>query len=254
MKKLILLMFLLPLMVVSQNSTEYMVIENGLIKANPKNIEQFEAGMAAHNKKYHADDLYGARIYTISNGANVGSYMWVMGPLPWSAMDNRPAKEGHDEDWNKNVLPYMLPDGDQTYWRFESDLSHFSKDFTIKNLLVDVYDIKRFKGKKAMSLLEKIKKVMLENFPNETYGIYSNEFPSTKEGKDIAFVSFFSKSSWLGENNEFAKKYNEVHGEGSFETFLKDWEGVSNGSLSELWIYRPDLSGLSGEVKAMSRK
>ncbi len=254
MKKAIFLMLLLPFLATSQNSTEYAVFENGLISANPTQIKQFEAGMAAHNKKYHGDGIYGARVYTIGNGPNTGSYMWVMGPLPWSAMDNRPAKEGHDEDWNTKVLPYMLPEGDQTYWKYEAALSNFPKDFTLKNLLVDFYNVKRFKSEEAMALVGKLKKVMTEKFPDETYGIYTNQFSSTKEGKDLAYISFFDKSAWLGEDNEFMKKYEEVHGKGSFATFLKDWEAATDGSESELWKFRPDLSGINGEIKATDRQ
>lgn len=240
-------------MAISQN-TEPLIFENGLIKCSPANVKQFEKGVAAHNKKYHAEGPYGARVYTIGNGPNTGSYMWVMGPLPWSAMDSRPKLEGHDEDWTNNVMPYMLPEGDQTYWEFEVELSHFPKDFMLKNLLVDMYDVKRMKGQEAKDLLKKINKVMVEKFPDESFGIYTNEFPSTKEGRDIAFISFFEKSAWLGEDNDFVAKYNSVHGAGSFAKFLKDWEDVTNGSETEMWRYRADLSGLSGEIKAAERQ
>lgn len=254
MKKVILLLLVLPLLAIGQNTSEYMVFENAMITANPTHIKQFEAGMAAHNKKYHNDAVYGARVHMIGNGPNVGKYMWVMGPLPWSAMDNRPAKEGHDEDWNTNVLAYATAEGNLTYWKAETALSQFSMDFTIKNLQVDFYDIKRFKGKKAMEILEKIKKVMVEKYPNENYGIYTNEFPSTKEGRDIAFISFFDKSAWLGQDLDFAKKFDEVHGKGSFETFLKDWEAVTDGSETELWNHRPDLSGIEDKIEVKTRQ
>lgn len=249
MKTIFTWILLLPFLVISQN-TEYSVFENGLITANPTQVKQFEAGMASHNKKYHSDDVYGARVYTVNNGPNVGKYMWVMGPLPWSAFDNRPAQEGHDDDWNNNVIAYATSEGNQTYWKYEAALSSISKDFTVKNMLLDFYDVKRFKGKNALELLGKIKKVMTDKFPNEIYGIYTNEFPSTKEGRDIAYISFYDKSSWLGEDREFAKKYDEVHGNGSFETFLKDWEAVTEGSESELWNYSTALSGKSANVKA----
>lgn len=249
-------MLLLPLLAISQNSNEYTVFENAVLTPNPAQISQFEKGLAAHNKKYHGDGPYGARVHWISNGPNTGSYMWAMGPLPWSAIDNRPGqKDGHDADWDTNVMAYVAPgSGGQTYWKSEAEMSHFPKDFTVNNLLVDFYDIKRFKGKDAMKLLENIKKVMVEKFPDDTYGIYTNEFPSTKEGRDLANISFFEKSAWLGEDQEFPKKYDEVHGSGSFDQFLKDWEAVTDGSESELWIFRPDLSGISGEVKVAERQ
>ncbi len=250
MKKIILLLLVLPLLAIGQNTSEYTVFEIGMLTANPAHVKQFEAGMAAHNKKYHSDDVYGARIYIINNGPNVGKYLWVMGPLPWSAFDNRPAKEDHDDDWKTNVLAYANADGNQTYWKSEPALSNFSRDFKVKNLLVDFYDVKRFKGKQALEILGKIKKVMSEKFPNEIYGIYTNEFPSTKVGRDILYISFFEKSAWLGQDLEFAKKYDEVHGKGSFETFLKDWEALTDGSETELWTFSPELSGKGSDQKS----
>ncbi|MEO5788471.1 MAG: hypothetical protein ACOH2D_10030 [Gelidibacter sp.] len=256
MKKLLILAFLLPLMAIGQNTEEYSVFETAILSPNPAQVSQFEKGLTSHNKKYHGEGLYGTRVYWISNGPNTGSYAWVMGPFPWSAIDYRPTTEnGHDIDWDNNVMPYVTAgSGGQSYWKFNSEVSRFSKDFTIKNMLVDYYDVKRGKMKDAMKLIEKINKAYAEKLPNETYGIYTNEFGSTKEGRDIAVISFFDKSSWIGQNNEMDKKYDEVYGKGSWDQFLKDWYDVTVGAESELWIFRPDLSGISGEVKAPTRQ
>ncbi|MGB5371617.1 MAG: hypothetical protein WBN18_14415, partial [Flavobacteriaceae bacterium] len=67
MKKLLHTLLLFPFLVASQATTPYAVIENGMITAQPDKIAQFEAGMAAHNKKYHAEGMYGARVYGISS-------------------------------------------------------------------------------------------------------------------------------------------------------------------------------------------
>lgn len=254
MKRVFYLLLLIPMLVISQTSQEYTVIENGMITAHPAKIKQFEAGVAAHNKKYHADEIYGSRVYWISNGPNVGKYMWIMGPIPWSAFDKRPAQEGHDDDWNTNVQPYTMADGDQTYWRFHPELSGFNKDFTINKLKVFTLDINRFQDGRMMELMGKVKKVMAEKNPDQVYGIYTNELPSSKDGRDLAFVNFFEDSGWLGIEGEFPKKYNEVHGEGSFVTFLKDIGEVTQGAANEVWVFRSDLSGLSGEVKAATRQ
>ncbi len=249
-------MLLLPFLAISQNSTEYGVFENALLKPNPTQITQFEKGITAHNKKYHSDGPYGVRVYWISNGPNTGNYVWVMGPFPWSSLDSRPAqKEGHDADWNNNIAPYMLNDsGAQTYWRFEAELSRFPKDFTIKNMAVDTWDIKRGKNEDAMKLVKKVHDVYAQKSPNEIYGIYTNEFASTKEGRDLAVISFFDKSAWLGQDNSIAKKYDEMNGAGSWTQFLKDWMDVTNGGETEVWIFRPDLSGINGDVKVADRK
>ncbi len=254
MKKVIYILLLAPLMLISQTTDEYLIIENATITANPTKIAEFEKGLASHNKKYHSEGAFGARTYWITNGDNAGKYVLVTGPLPWSALDNRPNQEGHSEDWNKNVAAYAMPNWNQTYWKFQTDISNFPKDFMVNKLHLSIYDIKRFKGAKAVGLMKKIHKVMTEKFPDDPYGIYTNEMPSTKEGRDMVFVSFFNKSSWMGEDIEFPKKYDEVHGDGSFAHFLKDWEEVTVGGEQEVWLFRKDLSGISGEITAAQRQ
>jgi hypothetical protein len=69
------------------------------------------------------------------------------------------------------------------------------------------------------------------------------------DGQDFVWVDFFDKSAWMGEEDKFMEWFEEVHGAGSFSDFLKDVEAATNGDRGELWIYRGDLSGSSGEVK-----
>ena len=257
MNKSIFFMLLLPLLAIAQNKNEYMVFEDALLTPNPEKISQFEKGVAAHNKKYHAGyGPYGARVYWVNNGKDTGSYNWIMGPFPWSAIDERPTSDdGHDTDWDTTVMPYVTAEsGDQTYWKFNSEISHFPIDFTQKNLLVDYYDVNRGKMADALKLVEKINKVYVDKLPDETYGIYTNEFSSTKEGRDLAIISFFDKSSWLGENNGVDKKFDEVYGAGSWDQFLIDWTAITASGETELWSFRPDLSGNIGESKATPRK
>ncbi len=253
-KKLFYLLLLSPLLVLSQNTKEYYVFENVMLTVKPDKIKQFEKGIAAHNVKFHSDNVYGARVYSIASGLNAGKYVWTMGPITWSDMDNRPSKSGHDDDWSNNVAPYMTLGTEVTYWKYKADLSNFPQDFKVKKLKVDVYDITRFQGEKVMKIMAKVKKVMITKFPKEAFGVYVNEFSGTKEGKDLAYVSFFEKSAWLGKDGEFSKKYDEVFGKGSFKEVIKEWGQVTVGSQSELWVYREDLSGKSSEVNAAQRK
>ena len=254
MRTLIFTMLLIPLLVLSQSATDYPVLENGMITANPTKINEFEKGIAAHNKMDHASGVYGARVYWISNGTNVGKYMWVMGPLTWSAMDTRPAKEGHDEDWNTNVLPFTMAEGDQTYWKFHPALSNFPKDFDLKYLRVMMIDMTRFQEEQFMGLLGKVSKVMKDKYPDDPYGMYTNEMPSEKDGRDFAFVDFFDKMAFMGEEDTFPKSYESVHGEGSWDTFMAIMKESTNGIEREIWVYRPDLSGLSSKVMAAQRQ
>ncbi|MGB5320516.1 hypothetical protein [Eudoraea sp.] len=254
MKKFILLLLLLPVICLSQESAEYMVMENAMITPHPQKVSEFEAGVAAHNKKYHAEGAFGSRIYWISSGKNAGKYMWVMGPLPWSAMDDRPAQAGHDEDWNKNVIAYTLAEGEVTYWKFHPQFSNFPKDFDLKYLSVFMVDFKRFKYPEMIDILEKVTKVNKMKNPDEAYGVYTNEMSDSNDSKDMAFVNFFDSYGWMGQDDTFSKEFDEVHGEGSFAKFLKDVESATNGESSELWIYREDLSGLGANIPSLERQ
>ena len=115
-------------------------------------------------------------------------------------------------------------------------------------------DFKRFNYPEMISILERVTKVNMEKNPDETYGVYTNEMPDTADGRDMAFVNFFSNSGWMGREDTFPKKFEEVHGEGSFTKFLKDVEAATNGDRVELWSYRDDLSGLSATVNAQDRQ
>ncbi|NHF59466.1 hypothetical protein FK220_008950 [Flavobacteriaceae bacterium TP-CH-4] len=252
MKKLLYIALLLPFLAISQNN-ESLVLENVMITALPEKIAEFEAGMAAHNKKFHADGPYGARVYSIANGKNAGKYMLIMGPLPWSAMDGRPSSTEHDEDMNKNVAPYMMPDVEVNYMKMHPELSNFSKDFEINNVSVFMVDIKRLKEIDFMEkVVKKVVKMQKEKMPDEIYGIYTNEM-NNMDGMDFGFVTFFDSMSWMGREDKFPQHFEEVHGAGSFSQLLADLEATTDGDRAEIWSLRKDLSGPDAKVIAATR-
>jgi len=253
MKKLMYSLLLLPFFAIAQTN-EALIIENVMLTVNSEKIAEFEAGIAAHNKKFHADGPYGARVYNILNGKNAGKYMLIMGPLPWSAMDGRPSSQEHTDDNNKNISKYLTPDVEVNYMKMHPDLSNFSKDFEINKVSVFMIDVKRFKQSEFIeNVLKKVAKVYKEKMPDQIYGVYSNEM-NNMDGMGFAWVDFFDNSSWLGREDKFVQNFEEVHGTGSFLKFLADVEATTNGDRTEIWTLRKDLSGASAKVLAASRQ
>lgn len=253
MKKLFYTLLLVPLLMVSQTN-EGLVLENVMLTAQPDKIAAFEAGLAAHNKKFHAEGPYGARVYSVQNGKNAGKYMLIMGPLPWSAMDGRPSSDAHSSDNMKNVSPYMTPDVEVNYMKMNPELSNFSKDFEIKKLSVFMVDIKRFKYADFMEkVVSKVVKVYKEKMPDQIYGIYTNEM-NNMDGMDFGWVDFFDNSSWMAREDKFMQYFEEVHGADSFRTFLADVEATTDGDRTEIWTVRNDLSGMGPMVEAVTRQ
>jgi len=253
MRKLFYTLLLLPLLMVAQ-SNESLVIENVMLTVQPDKIAEFEAGLAAHNKKFHAEGPYGARVYSIQNGKNAGKYMLIMGPLPWSAMDGRPSTKEHSVDNDKNVSPYITSDVEVNYMKMHPELSNFSKDFEIKKVSVFMIDIKRFKNADFMEkVVKKAVQVYREKMPDQIFGLYSNEL-NNMDGMDFGWVDFFDNSSWMAKEDKFPQYFEEVHGAGSFATFLADVEATTDGDRTEIWTLRNDLSGPGPEVLAISRQ
>jgi len=255
MKKLFYTFLLIPLLAISQNNPEAVVIENVMLTVLPGHVKAFEEGVAAHNKKYHTAGPYQSSVFVIGNGKNAGKYIWNMGPLPWSAMDGRPTTaNGHDADWDAKVVPHLSNEVDVNYWRMHADLSDFSKDFTLKNLSVFMIDVKRFKDMDFMEkVVKKVHQVYMSKLPDQRHGIYTNEMPAI-DGPDFAWVDFFDSLGWMGRPDTFVKDFEAVHGAGSFQTFLADVEATTNGQTTELWAFRPDLSGTNGLVESASRQ
>jgi len=251
MKKLLCTILMLPLMMVAQTN-ESLIIENVMLTVNPEKIAEFEAGIAAHNKKFHADGPYGARVYNVLNGKNSGKYMLIMGPLPWSAMDARPSGQDHVDDNNKNVNMHITSDVEVNYMKMHPELSNFSKDFEIDKVSVFMIDVKRFKQQDFMEkVINKVVKVYMEKMPDQLYGVYSNEM-NNMDGMDFGWVEFFNNSSWLGKEDKFMQDFEEVHGAGSFAKFIADVEATTDGDRTEIWQFRKDLSGSSASVKALT--
>ncbi len=254
MKNLFYLFLLSPMVLFAQTSSDYLVFQIATLNVSPANSSQVEASMAEHNKKFHAAGPHGARVYTVETGPNSGAYKWVMGPAPWSAFDTRPSDDMHNLDWKSNVSLQLEEGGNNEYTRLDPALSRFQKDFTINKLFVRYYDIERGKIEEAKEILKNINKVFAEKIPDETYGVYFNEIPSTSSGKDITIISFFDKYAWMAIDNDFNTKYEEVFGKGSAKPMWEQWFAITKGYECEIWEFHEDLSGIDGSIKAAERQ
>ena len=253
MKNLLFILLCAPLIAFSQAGTE-LIFEIGTMSVSREYKSQVEHAMAEHNKKFHASGPAGVRVYTVVTGENSGDYKWVMGPGPWSSFDSRPNDESHTSDWQGNVDRYLDEEGNTEYISMDRELSRFPNDFNVSKLFVRYIDVSRGKMKEAKEIIKKITRVYAEKIPNETYGVYYNEIPSTSSGRDITIVSFFDKYAWMASDDNFNAKYDEIYGKGAADAMWRTWQDITLGQENEIWEYQEDLSGLGPLVKAAERK
>lgn len=254
MKKVLITLLLLPFLMTAQETQQEPIFMNVIMTPHSAHITEFEAGVAAHNKKFHANGANGVRVYWISSGKNSGKYVWSMGPTNWAAFDggNNP-DEAHTADWNTNIAPFAEAVMETTYWKGDAAHSNFTKDFNMKNLALFTLDVKRFKQQQFGQVMDKVTKVFKEKDGEEQWGVYWNQMPNN-DGQDMVWVNFFDSMTWMGRDDKFPQWYEEVHGEGSFMDFLKEFEESTNGDASEIWVFREDLSGLSGAVQVSTEQ
>lgn len=253
MKNLLYFLLCAPLWAWAQPGTE-LVFEISTMSVSRDNQAQVEHAMGQHNKKYHASGPNGVRVYTVESGPDAGMYKWVMGPGPWSSLDTRPDDDMHNSDWQNNVARYTDERGTVEYISMDRELSRFPKDFNVSKLYVRYVDVVRGKMTEVKDIIKKITRVYTEKIPDETYGIYYNEMPSTSSGRDLTIVSFFDKYAWLGMDDNFNARYDEIFGKGAADAMWKTWQEVTVGQETEIWEYSEELSGLPPLVKAAERK
>lgn len=220
MKKLIFALLVLPVFLFAQNDAPNM-FETTNMKVKRGMEDKFEAAVKAHNEKFHKDSLFEARLGYNVSGPNGGTYTWIMGPTNWSAMDGRPGKGAHDEDW-KNVDQYVESYTAPSYWSWSNKLSHMGTAKTEKRLLW-AYNIKSGHGARWAELVGKVKQVYEEKLSDEHFWVVWNDMASGKDGTDAIIIFAFENWATLDRQRDFGDLFEEVHGNGSWHTFLNSF-------------------------------
>jgi hypothetical protein len=245
MKKIIMIFGLLAFAIAPLYAqTDYLQWEVMNIVPKMDKLDLFKKGVAAHNKKYHAANPHKVTVWSVITGPASGSYTWVMGATTWTQMDSRPGAGEHQLDWDKNVLPYCESMGEVTYWRNEKDLTYQAADeasFTkmrIRNNYVYPGEMDRYLG-----LMKMISQVYKKKNYASSFTVGTRQGAS--QGPHVASFNSFSKWSWLDNTTNFRKDYDEVHGSGAYDKFLKEFELCIDRSKTydELVELVPELGG-----------
>lgn len=222
MKKLFFLLLLLPIYLIGQDAAAPDMYEVITMKVKRGSEDKFVEAVKAHNAKYHTDSLYHARLAYNVTGPRGGTYTWIMGPTNWTAIDARPGKGGHDEDW-KNVDQYVEKYSPPSYWTYSDKLSHWVEGTNKDKRLLWAYNIKRGKGSRWAELVGKIKEVYEEKLPEESFWVVWNNMSDGNDGFDAVIIWGFENWGTLDRQRDFGALYEEVHGNGSWHTFLNEF-------------------------------
>lgn len=243
--KLVWVFVLMPLLAFSQDENVPTVFENFYFTVMNGHAAKLEAAMSAHNKKYHPEGLYQAQVYSVMNGPNAGKLVWSMGPSTWSAHENRPQQEGHDEDWDENISVHIDSYGATDYFQMDTDLSYFPAAFDLKRLRLWMVDLEDGANDRFQAFMKRIVKVNSANNSEVPMGVYQRQFAGTNP-PDVGIVWFFDSLEWFEQPGEFAGWYEAMYGEGSMELLIEEWEDMVKAMDVEIWTFIPEMSGHDG--------
>ncbi|MCF6402902.1 hypothetical protein L3C95_09860 [Chitinophaga filiformis] len=238
MKKVFLLFLLIPLLGTGQ-TTKTVLSTNRVFAKNDK-VVQFEKALASHAQRFHKGDL-SWRVWSIESGPDFGGYLIVEGPNTWDSLNSRgDISTAHTADWNNNIMPLTDGRAKGGYYVFQGDLSTVQLTDYADKIVINHVTANPGKIADVQELIRKLKKVWEGG--KESVAVYS--VASSGEPGYIAVTRLREGLKELATDyrKPLSVRFDETHGSGGFDTWLKDYAGAVKFRWTELLFFKPELS------------
>lgn len=243
MKKLFFLTMLSLGFFILNAQESYVMFETMYIDAKPDKIDEFEAALKSHNKKFHADGPAAVSVHYIVNGPYAGQLSWLMGPLTFTDLDSRPSGEDHREDWNK-VMPYVKSISEVEYWRRSDDINYRPEGANFSKFHMRYFDVKWGKWEEFSKFLSQVVEVHKAKAYPQSMTIFWSQFGSGN-GREVVAVQGFNKYSEYDEEDTWVEDFDSVHGEGAWSKAMERMGEMTEGMSEEIREVVPELGGVS---------
>ncbi len=237
MKRLLLLMLLIPLMGYGQEKN---VMNAERVTPKADKIMEFEKALATHAQKYHTGE-WKWRVSQVLTGPDAGAYSITEGPSSWADADTRgDLGAEHTADWNKIFGTLTNGQVQASTIVYLPELSSGKvTDYAEKSSITHAYPRIGYGGKIEANL-KKAKKVW------EAAGQTVIVYQAVSSGEPQYIIVTRHKTGWKEKDPKFLKpfpdRYNEINGADSFDEYLESIQRFTSKSWSEMTIYRADLS------------
>ncbi|MHA4843961.1 hypothetical protein ACX0G7_07355 [Flavitalea antarctica] len=236
MSKLLLVLFLLPLMAAGQDKT---LISFNRVFVKSDKVEAFEKALAAHAQKYHKGDV-SWRVSFIDSGPNAGGYLIVEGPTTWEAMDKRgDLGAEHTKDWTQNVMPLTTEKYESGYLVYRADLSTVQlAAFSEKTVINHVF-YKPGYFDEAEAMLKTFKKAWEGS---QTVAVYEASASGPPQFIVVTRYKEGLKERTPGYLKPLRERYEAANGAGTWSNYITFLKNGIEHSWSEMTTHRKDLS------------
>lgn len=231
MKKLLLALFLMPMMALGQEKN---IVNTVRIFPKLDKTVEFEKALANHHQKFHTG-TFKATVFNVLTGPDAGAYHITMGPISWEDLDNRKPTAEHDADWDTKVLPLVNKISGVGFSAYDSKLSTIAVgDFVEKITIFHIFP-KEGKGGAVGSILKRAKPSWEIN--NRSVAVYTSE----SSGENQFALVTRHKNGWKEKGEKPAKSLKEVLGDAEFEDLMNDVSANIKKTYSEMLQMKKSL-------------
>ena len=236
MKKMMLLLLVLPLFALAQNKP---LVNVSRYFPKPDKVNQFEKALTAHAHQYHKDDNKW-RVYTIETGPDAGGYLVVEGPTNWDGIEKRgDLGATHMKDWETTVQPTLSDKTSTMYLTFREDLSTVLQgEYSEKISINHMFFRPGFYGD-VQTNIQGLKKLWQAD--GTSVAVYESSLSGEPQFTVVTRYKTGLKERDVVQPNTFPVRFNTANGEGSWDKYLSSLKESIDHQWSELLYHKPTL-------------
>ena len=225
---------------------DYVQYETQYLNPLPGQSGDLEDALGQHNKRFHNEGAFAARVFAVVNGPRAGQLFWVMGPGTWTHWDARPADDAHDSDWADNVMAHAR-NGRVEYWR-QLDMSTVVATDEVRPLQRHrFFSVENPGAWRRSQAMQEEASAALGISNSRTF--YAKQFRNDSAGRQFVLTTSFQGFGDLdapGRTGGFAAvidKMIELHGVNGYNEYRADREAAGITYMDEWVQLIPELSG-----------
>ncbi|NEU09745.1 hypothetical protein GZH53_15565 [Flavihumibacter sp. R14] len=236
MRKLLVLLFALPLFAVAQNNN-VISVDRYFPKADK--VPQFEKALAAHAQKYHKGDTKWL-VLSIETGPDAGGYQVVEGPKTWDSVDKRgDLGKAHMDDWNGSVQPFLSDRVSFSYMTFRADLSSVAQTDYAEKIAVNHVFYKPGYYDEMQESITTMKKVWEQS--NQSIAVYESSSSGEPQFTVVTRYKQGLKERETGFREPFPVRYKKAHGQEGWDKYVAGVREMVTRQWSELLFVKSEL-------------
>ena len=232
---------MLAVSVFTFGQTDYVMFKTVYMKPDYANLKDLGKAMTEYNKTYANEAPFKGHVWVVNSGPRTGEWLYVMGPLTFTDIDSREVSDDQRDLWLFELMPNVKSMSDGSFWRMDADKSYEGTgEFTGKEVLT-YFKIKNGEEYRFKQMVADVKEVYeAKSYPN-FFQLYYSQF-SKKCGYDVLIAGGISNWADFDNRPNFKADYEEVHGEGSFQKLLDEYDSVVENEYDEIIMYIEELS------------